>query len=141
MKGLYDYILIDSRTGVSDTSGICTIEMPDTLVVCFTLNDQSINGASGVAESVRKKREERATGQDRSPEPAFRIFPVPTRVEIGSERNKRQIALALAQQKFSSFLDQRFRESRSKYWGRVQLPYFAFYAFEEIPCGFRRSRG
>src|ERR1035437_9397515 len=30
MRGLYDYILIDSRTGVSDTSGICTVEMPDT---------------------------------------------------------------------------------------------------------------
>ena len=34
----YDVILIDSRTGVSDTSGVCTIQMPDELVVCFTLN-------------------------------------------------------------------------------------------------------
>jgi len=32
---VYDYVLIDSRTGVSDTSGICTVHMPDTLVVCF----------------------------------------------------------------------------------------------------------
>ena len=32
----YDYVLIDSRTGVSDTAGICTVQMPDTLVVCFT---------------------------------------------------------------------------------------------------------
>ena len=25
----YDFILIDSRTGISDTSGICTVQMPD----------------------------------------------------------------------------------------------------------------
>ncbi len=44
----YDYVLIDSRTGVADTSGICTIQAPDTLVVLFTLNNQSIQGASEV---------------------------------------------------------------------------------------------
>ena len=43
----YDYVLIDSRTGVSDTAGICSVQMPDTLVVCFTYNNQSIKGAAG----------------------------------------------------------------------------------------------
>lgn len=38
----YDYVLIDSRTGVSDTSGICTVQMPDDLLVCFTLNAQAL---------------------------------------------------------------------------------------------------
>jgi len=33
---VYDYVLIDSRTGVSDTSGICTVQMPETVVICFT---------------------------------------------------------------------------------------------------------
>jgi MinD-like ATPase involved in chromosome partitioning or flagellar assembly len=55
---LYDYVLIDSRTGVSDTSGICTVHMPDTLVVCFTLNFQSIKGAAAVAQSVKDQRPE-----------------------------------------------------------------------------------
>ena len=50
----YDYILIDSRTGVSDTSGICTIQMPETVVLCFTLNIQSIEGAAAVAESIQR---------------------------------------------------------------------------------------
>jgi MinD-like ATPase involved in chromosome partitioning or flagellar assembly/WD40 repeat protein len=156
LKSEYDYVLIDSRTGVSDTSGICTIEMPDTLVVCFTLNDQSIKGACGVAEWVQSKQKERALAASaaraaaaaagktvtRLPAPQveefpFRIYPVPTRVEIGSEKEKRQVALALAQQKFAPFLDHLNREdSASKYWGRVQLAYFAFYAFEEIPAIF-----
>jgi hypothetical protein len=34
LRDEYDYILVDSRTGVSDTSGICTIQLPDTLPLC-----------------------------------------------------------------------------------------------------------
>jgi len=29
MRADYDYVLIDSRTGVSDTSGVCTVQMPE----------------------------------------------------------------------------------------------------------------
>ncbi|QQZ52444.1 hypothetical protein IFE09_00070 [Streptomyces microflavus] len=28
MARAYDYVLIDSRTGLSDTSGVCTIQLP-----------------------------------------------------------------------------------------------------------------
>src|SRR2546423_3148234 len=44
MRENFDFILIDSRTGVSDTAGICTVQFPDSLVTCFTLNNQSIEG-------------------------------------------------------------------------------------------------
>ncbi len=80
MKAEYDYVLIDSRTGVSDTSGICTVQMPDVLVVCFTLNSQSIEGARAVAESVTRQR------STNSGTPSLRIYPVPTRVETGRKR-------------------------------------------------------
>jgi len=46
MKRNYDYVLIDSRTGLSDVADICTVELPDVLTVCFTLSDQSIEGAA-----------------------------------------------------------------------------------------------
>ena len=65
----YDYILIDSRTGVSDTSGICTVQMPDSLVVCFTYNNQSIKGAAAVARSsvkARSKLVEEKSAKDRT---------------------------------------------------------------------------
>jgi hypothetical protein len=52
LRKIYDFILIDSRTGVSDTSGICTVQMPDDLVVCFTLNRQSIYGAAAAGRSA-----------------------------------------------------------------------------------------
>lgn len=134
LRSVYDYILIDSRTGVSDTSGICTVELPDSLVVCFTLNDQSIIGASGITDSVLTQRQARPNiaGSERP----FRIFPVPMRVDITSEHVKRQVALELAQEKFSRFLDPSYQANLSSYWGSVQMAYYPFYAFEEIPAVF-----
>jgi len=143
MRRIYDYVLIDSRTGVSDTSGICTVEMPDALVICFTLNDQSIRGAAAVAESVREQRRSHASaavdgeaGTKSAGRDGFRIFPVPTRVEITSEREKREAALDLATETFSTFLTHIPADRQPKYWGSVQMAYFPFYAFEEIPAVF-----
>src|SRR5450432_327523 len=67
MKDNYDYILIDSRTGLSDIADICTVQLPDMLVDCFTLNDQSIDGASAVAKHINERYHERH----------IRILPVP----------------------------------------------------------------
>ena len=60
MKRRSDYVLIDSRTGLSDVADVCSIELPDVLTVCFTLSDQSIEGATNVttpsaADSTRTK--------------------------------------------------------------------------------------
>src|SRR5215470_4174311 len=49
-------LFYDSRTGLSHTSGICTIQMPDEFVVCFTLNRQSILGAASAATSADIQR-------------------------------------------------------------------------------------
>src|SRR5688572_25125426 len=49
MKRHYDYTLIDSRTGLSDIADVCTIHLPDVLVVCFTLSEQGLDGAAQVA--------------------------------------------------------------------------------------------
>ena len=41
----FDFVLVDSRTGVTDIGGICTIQLPDILVLVFTATWQSLNGA------------------------------------------------------------------------------------------------
>ena len=125
----YDYVLIDSRTGVSDTSGICTIQMPDVLAVFFTLNTQSIEGAAAVAESVLAQR--------RKPngEPGIRIFPVPSRVEF-AEAEKLDLAREAAQLRFDGLLWHIPNTLRALYWGRVEVPYRPFYAYEEILATF-----
>lgn len=39
-----DYLLIDSRTGLAEISGVCTVELPHLLVAVAGLNDQNVYG-------------------------------------------------------------------------------------------------
>lgn len=129
----YDYVLIDSRTGVSDTSGICTVQMPHVLVVCFTLNIQSIEGAAAVAESADAQR------RNDKGERTLKIFPVPTRVEL-TERDKLKAALEVARERFDPLLEHLGRR-RDSYWESVEVLYQPFYAYEEILAVFGDSSG
>lgn len=45
----YDIIFVDSRTGISDVSGICTVQLPDILALVLTPNKQSLEGIHEVA--------------------------------------------------------------------------------------------
>jgi len=47
-----DYVLIDSRTGHADTSGICTRQLPDSVVMLFFPNDQNLRGLTKVVEGI-----------------------------------------------------------------------------------------
>lgn len=125
MRKEYDFTLIDSRTGVSDTSGICTVQMPDDLVVCFTLNDQGIEGAAAVAASVHEYH--RRDG--------LRIFPVPMRIEF-AEKQKLEIRKEYARSKFDSFLEHIPVSMREQYWEDIQFSYIPYYAYEEILAAF-----
>jgi hypothetical protein len=125
----YDFVLIDSRTGISDTSGICTIQMPDDLVVLFTLNQQSIKGAYAVADSAEGQRL-KSTG-----EPGLRIWPVTTRVDPGEE-DKANAGRKLVRETFQRFVKRLPREQRPLYWGHTEVPYKTYYAYEEILCTF-----
>src|SRR5579871_5703166 len=40
-KQSLDFILIDSRTGITDIGGICTVQLPDLLVLLLTANNQA----------------------------------------------------------------------------------------------------
>jgi MinD-like ATPase involved in chromosome partitioning or flagellar assembly len=136
LKAAYDFVLIDSRTGVSDTSSICTVQMPDQLVVLFTLNWQSIRGGAAVSASVQAQRGD-----------SLPIFPVPSRIEEG-ETDKRDAALAYAQKRFARFLERvqpypgtPDPRAQSHYWLDVKTSYKTYYAFEEVPAAFKDTPG
>lgn len=48
----YDVVFVDSRTGISDVSGICTVQLPDILALVLTPNKQSLEGIFEVANRV-----------------------------------------------------------------------------------------
>jgi tetratricopeptide (TPR) repeat protein len=51
-----DYVLIDSRTGLTDVSGICTLQLPNLVVLLFNLNNQNVAGISRIYRSIRENR-------------------------------------------------------------------------------------
>ncbi len=125
MRRNYDYTLIDSRTGLSDIAGICTVRFPDTVVNCFTLSGQSIDGAAAVARTIGELDESRD----------IQILPVPMRVEDG-EQAKLEAGRALARSKFTGFPRGLGPEATVRYWGEVEVPYKPFYAYEETLATF-----
>jgi tetratricopeptide repeat protein/NB-ARC domain-containing protein/AAA domain-containing protein len=126
----YDYTLIDSRTGLSDVASICTLHLPDALVDCFTLNNQSIDGAAHVAQQVTM-----ASGERR-----IKVLPVPMRVDEG-EKKKVDLGRSAAREQFKGFPTGMDHNSTIRYWGAVEIPYRPFYAYEETLAVFGDEAG
>jgi tetratricopeptide (TPR) repeat protein len=55
-----DYFLIDSRTGLTDVAGICTLQLPELVVLLFNLNLQNLNGTAQVYKAIRENRMNRS---------------------------------------------------------------------------------
>ena len=71
----YAYALVDSRTGLTDTSGICTMLLPEKLVVVFTASRQSLGGLIDlIPRAIRYRR----LSDDARP---LAVFPLPSRIE------------------------------------------------------------
>lgn len=60
-KNHYDFIFIDSRTGLADIAGICTMQLPDIVALCFALNQQNIEGIARIAAAIHAKRGQEVT--------------------------------------------------------------------------------
>lgn len=75
LRKKYKYVFIDSRTGYTDISGICTSIMPEKLVAIFTPNKQSL---SGIVEMIQRATNYRKQSDDLRP---LMIFPLPSRIE------------------------------------------------------------
>lgn len=52
----YDVIFVDSRTGISDSGGICTAQLPHILAYAFTANQQNVDGVLDVVTRAAKAR-------------------------------------------------------------------------------------
>ncbi|HTJ66330.1 MAG TPA: FxSxx-COOH system tetratricopeptide repeat protein [Actinospica sp.] len=120
LKAEYDYVLIDSRTGLSDVAEICTLHLPDILVALFTLSSQGVEGVSDITRNV-------AEYADRP----IRILPVPTRVD-DAEKERADNGRAYVRHTFAGLPQDMDEAEAASYWGDVEVPYRAFYSYEEI---------
>jgi MinD-like ATPase involved in chromosome partitioning or flagellar assembly len=121
----YDFVLIDSRTGVADTSGICTLHLPDKVVLCFTYNRQSIKGVEAVASSILLNSRRK-----------IKITLIATRVEKGIKGIDK--ARSFARECLDRFLPREWSsEELETYWSNCEISYYPEYAFEETISLFR----
>jgi MinD-like ATPase involved in chromosome partitioning or flagellar assembly len=127
----YDYALIDSRTGHTDISGICTSIMPEKLVVVFTPNRQNI---SGVSETIHVATGYRVRSNDTRP---LLVFPLQSRIENAESKLKEEWRFDSKQGyqiKFESVLRQVYdleECSLQKYFNTYKLPYVPKYSYGE----------
>lgn len=125
LRSEYEYTLIDSRTGLSDSALICTMQLPDILVTCFTFSNQGIDGAASFVAEIEKNTRKRP----------IRILPLPSRIDEG-EKQKADTGRRLARSRFSQLPTGFGPDRLAEYWGSVEIPYRAFYAYEEILATF-----
>jgi hypothetical protein len=122
----FDYVLIDSRTGTTDVGNLCTVILPEKLVLVFTMNEQSLHGAIEVGLQAVHARK---NADDMRPLP---IFPLPSRVENAELALQRQW-LSDAQKRFTDAFRAAYGVSKdlSMYFDKVQIPHRSFYAYGE----------
>ena len=127
LKSQYDYVLIDSRTGISDTSGICTIQIPDLVVLCFTYNRQSVLGIAAVTHSIRNQRQD------------ILLLPVAMRVEKEVEGLKD--ARAFATKYLNRWIPEVDRGNPVAYWEKSEVAHHPSYVFLENLSAFHATKG
>ncbi|MEW5956229.1 MAG: TIR domain-containing protein [Chloroflexota bacterium] len=131
----YRYVLIDSRTGVTDTSGICTMLMPERLVLVFTPNRQSLTGA---IELIQQAIDYRKQSDDLRP---LVVFPLPSRIDTTKESfhkdwrygNSEQ-GIVGYQSQFERLFEQVYdlpRCNLEAYFSEVQIQHVSDYAYGE----------
>lgn len=75
-----DYVLLDSRTGMTDVGAIGTFQLPDIVVVLFALHRQGINGARRIADAIALRHQEPG-----APSRVRRVLLVVSRVDEGDQ--------------------------------------------------------
>ena len=127
-KQEYDFTLIDSRTGITDTGGICTILLPDMIIPVFVSNRQSLEGVVDVIKRAQAGRNELA--YDRPP---AAILPILSRFDSRTEWESAQewldIAAAHLKPFYADWLPKQFEPRHVL--ERTKLPYVAYFSFGE----------
>ncbi|KDN17386.1 CATRA system-associated protein [Amycolatopsis rifamycinica] len=127
----YDFVLIDSRTGISDIGGICTAHLPDHLVLLFTANRQSILGAVEAARRADVARN--LLPFDRS---RLTVLPVLSRFDNREEYDRsetwRRIVVEETAELYRTWLDQTVEPATMA--RHLTLPYVSYWSFgEQLP--------
>ncbi len=123
----YDFVLIDSRTGITEINGICTIQMPDLVVLLFTATNQGFEGTVDIAHRADK-------AQQKLPYNRFKLLflPILTRVESSEFELTRGWIKHFAERLrdiYKYWLPSYI--NREQFMELTKIPHFPFFSFGE----------
>jgi hypothetical protein len=130
MKRNYDYVLIDSQTGLNDTASVCAEVIPDVVVACFVLSGHSIDMTAEFARAMREAEVHRRH---------IRVLPVPMKIDA-REASRAAVARLVARKAFAAFPNGLDDEEQARYWEVAGIPYWPSAAYEENLAVFEDRR-
>jgi MinD-like ATPase involved in chromosome partitioning or flagellar assembly len=124
----FDFVLVDSRTGVTDFSGLTTVQLPDVLAFMFTANAQSLEGCANIARRAMDARRKLPVNR-----PALLPLAIPARFEQREEYERAQQWRARFARDLAPFFD-RWRPVSAdpvKLVDHLTIPYVPRWTFGE----------
>ena len=124
----FDTVLIDSRTGITDIGGICTIHLPDVLVLLFTTTETSVQGVIDVMTAAREQQSKLPFERQK-----LLALPVPARDESRTEFQKAEEWKRAFADRFSEYYKDWLPAERTPLdvLNLLRIPYVPFWSFGE----------
>jgi hypothetical protein len=130
-RAKYDYVLIDSRTGITDIGDICTVLLPDALVLLFVSNYQNVEGVRDIVDRARSARSRLPIDRQR-----LMVVPVPSRDESRSEYDSTIKWRGIFDERLGFLFDDWLHKDYKPIdvLNSLYIPYFPIWSFgEKIP--------
>ncbi|MCP4699667.1 MAG: hypothetical protein GY862_22880, partial [Gammaproteobacteria bacterium] len=125
LEDIADVVLIDSRTGVTEMSGVCTYQLADIVLMLVAPNQQNLDGTRMMAQSLANPK---LIQEGRQGKP-IAILPVPSRVDVaeGEFRNNFRVQF---EDYLGEFLSKNLRFKNDAFHD-FMIPHIPFYAYLE----------
>lgn len=127
-KSEFEYILIDSRTGITDNGGICTIQLPDIVLVFTNTNEQGVIGTNEVIKRISSSQQSQPYDRQN-----LIIFPILCRFDTTTEF---EISQAWIKKVSDNFKDAYngwlpLTVNIKEFIEKTKIPYFPYFSFGE----------
>jgi tetratricopeptide (TPR) repeat protein len=117
-----DFVLLDSRTGLTEMSGVCTQHLADVAILLFAPNDSNLEGVRKIAELLVSDKVKELRGPSRP----LTVFPIPARVDTQGATNQ----LEAFEKKFRTAFEGLSHKSLDWCWDS-KIRYVTSYSYEE----------
>jgi len=125
LEQIFDVILIDSRTGLTEMGGVCTYQLADVVVMFTAANEQNLEGSLKMVEKLNAADFQAIRNNAKKP---LRTLVFPARVEILTETISLNRFRDKFREKFENYLPARYKNEAD----RLEIPYIPLYSFEEL---------